>query len=280
MSTSTSDAEQLELPANSTHADPLWAAALNQASRAVASVKADVGRRQEVLALLARLERAMATGNVDAAARVLADQRAASIADAYPELRTPLERIRLAMQGASTGRVDALLAQVEKYAKARDWPTRRVEGGLRVGHLLEVKPTDNGSTKVQAKSVRSLNWDAVQPVLDAEYERLWGRSGRLGADRIARELVQAINEVRDEASGAGHVRLRSVYNRMKAMRPKQAGRVASYYRDEFSADLSTVKQGESTSRQFEFAAARDPNLAFEVVEADGNLLRYGYIRRK
>jgi hypothetical protein len=222
----------------------------------------------------------MSENNVDTAARVLGDPRAAAITDGYGELRTALDRIRLALQAATTGRVEGLLNAIESHATSKRWPHRRTADGIRVAHLLEVKPAESGTTKVQAKSVRSLNWDAVRPVLDSEHERLWGRANRLGPSKIGQELAAAIDELKGEASSAGHVQLRSVYQRMKNMRPKEPGRVASYYRDEFSADLSLVKQSEGANRRFEFAAARDPRLAFEIVEADGSLLRYGYIRKK
>jgi hypothetical protein len=169
---------------------------------------------------------------------------------------------------------------IEQYSQAQGWAVRRVDNSLRVANLLTVKPQGDGQTKVQAKAVRSTSWDAIRPVLDAEYERVWGRASTLGAKEIGAQVADAISELEVEASASGHVRLRSVYNVLKRRRPKGPGRVASLYRDEFSADLSTLRADEKASQQFDFAAARDQTLSFDVVEPDGRLLQYGYIRKR
>ena len=92
------------------------------------------------------------------------------------------------------------------------------------------------------------------------------------------ELAAIVSDAHGLADPSDYVRLRDVYNRLKANRPKVAGRLVSYYRDEFSADLSCLLQHPKHRSAFEFSAARDPHLAFPVVLDDGTLNQYGYVR--
>ena len=269
-------------PGSEPQPDPLWKAATDQAHRASQQAETSLAQHRAAAAAWRKLADAFARDQADAAARVLGDSRLRPALELMPELRPTLERLRLASQTRIKSRTSRITDAARELAESNGWPASMTSAGLRVGHFVWVLPADAGTTKVGAQRVRSLSWDAVRPVLEAEYARLWAKSDD-DVDRFMGDLESAIDQLQPDTVNSEYVRLRSVYNALAARKPKKHGAIPSYFRDEFSADLSLMLRRQRDSRvksRYELAAIRNPELAFEVVQPDGSLAQFGFIRRR
>ena len=231
----------------------------------------DFRAREAAYRLWTRLHRAMEEGRLQIAHRILGDPRMEATPKLYPVLAQRHHRVSIAVRRALDRGLTVLKDAIVEYAVAQGWGVTVAERRLVIDHLVAVELAEDRTTRVQATRVRSLSWAAVRPVLDSEYERVWGR-----ARRSISGFVQELNEYLATRPG-DNVRLKDVYDALKETRPALPGRLASYYRDEFSADLS-VLLASNAGRRFEFSAIRDPRLAFTVVQPGGSLQQYGFIR--
>jgi hypothetical protein len=257
--------------------DPLWDAAAQLTARAEESLEADVRQRVAARNCWGLLARSMRERRISSAAKLLADPRLAEAAALYPQLASSIQRIRLAVQRAIEGQSTALSRSVKEYADGRGWRAETSQDRVVVDGLVVVSMLADGSVKVQSKQVRSLAVPDVLRALESEHDRVWARAEQTRSD-FAEEFRAVVQEAGRDADQQGYVRLQDAYSRLKGSRPKGRGRLVSYYRDEFSADLSCVARDPILRRQFQFSAARDPNLAFSVVLDDGTLNQYGYVR--
>ena len=269
-------------PLSASETDPLWSAAIEQAKKASQLTDDSLAQHKAAAAAWRKLRDAFLHDQADAAARILGDSRLREPLELLPAVRPMLERLRLASQTRIQSRTSRLTDTARAFAEANGWPSIMTTAGLRIGHFIWVLPDAAGTTKVGAQRVRSLSWEAVQPVLEAEYRRLWAKSDD-DVDRFMRDLDQAVRQLQSEAKDGDYVRLRSVYNALVAGKPKKHGAIPSYFRDEFSADLSLMLRRQrhpTVKARYELAAIRNPELAFEVVQPDGSLAQFGFIRRR
>jgi hypothetical protein len=236
-----------------------------------AAITDDLAARTALARLWARLAAAMEGGRPQIAQRILVDQRMSKGSKLYPALARAHSRVGIAVRRTLDYGLVALREAVLSHATAQGWPVSVTEGKIVVEHLIAVELADDRTTRVQSKRVRSLSWDVVRPVLDSEYERVWGRARR-EADGFVGDLTALV-----EARGTDNVRLRDVYEAIQRRRPARPGKLATYYKDEFSADLS-VLLSTPAGRGFEFSAIRDSRLAFLVVLPGGSLQQYGFVR--
>lgn len=236
-----------------------------------AAINADVAARDATLRLWTRLYRAMTEGRLQIAQRILLDPRIAATPTLYPELAQKHNRVSISVRRALDRRLTVLHDEIVAYARERNLQVTNGERRIVIDQLITVELAEDRTTRVQSNRVRSLAWEAVRPVLDSEYDRVWARARRESATFVA-ELEEYLT-----SRGADNVRLRDVYEALKLSRPAIPGRLVTYYRDEFSADLSVLLTTPS-ARRFEFSAIRDPRLAFPVVQGGGSLQQYGFVR--
>jgi hypothetical protein len=257
--------------------DPLWRAATEQVRKAVTTIGDDLKKRQAAKGVWAQALRAMQDGRVETAARLLGDERLGSSNELYPHVVGTIKNLRLAVQRALEARRTALLRAIEVRAGERGWRVQVQPDHAVIDGLLTVAIAADGTVKVQSRSLRTLVPGDVLATVEDEHARVWGRA-RAGVEPFEAELAELIREASREADPQGYMRLRDLYNTLKSRRPAVPGRLVSYYRDEFSADLSCVAQHPQYRRRFQYSAARDPSLAFPVILDDGQLYQYGYIR--
>jgi hypothetical protein len=231
----------------------------------------DFKARDAARRLWTRLHRAMAEGGLQIAQRILSDPRIEATPKLYPELAQRYHRVSISVRRALDRGLTVLRNAIVGYAEERGWEIVATDRRVVIDHLVTIELAENRTTRVQATRVRSLAWGAVKPVLDREYERVWGRARRESSTFL-------IDFEGFLASRRGdNVRLRDVYEALKQARPEVPGRLVTYYRDEFSADLSVLLTT-AAARRFEFSAIRDPRLAFAVVQTGGSLQQYGFVR--
>jgi len=280
-----SDSVQLSFNTDSSEGpapDPLWLAAVEQVRKAAAAADEALDRHKASAAAWKKLRDAFAKDQADAVARILEDPRQRQSLEQIQALKPTLDRLRLASTARVQSRTTKLAEAAAAFAEQQRWPASKTTGGVRVGHFIRIVPDPRGSTKVGSQRVRSLDWESVKPVLESEYARLWQKSDE-EVDAFASEVSELLSGLKAELGEGDYVRLKSVYNGIIARRPKKHGAIPSYFRDEFSADLSLLlkrQQRATRGERFELAAIRNPELAFEVVQPDGNLAQYGFIRQR
>ncbi len=255
----------------------LWAAGAAQARRALVAIDADVRARMAARAVWTQVADAFADGRIETLVRLIADPRLVASTEPYPQAAATIQNLRIAVQRALASRSEDVLRAVQDFGRAQGWRTSASAGRVTIDGLVVVELGGEGTVKVQARQVRSLDSDEVIRGLAAEYERVWARA-RSAVDSFAVEFESLVVEARRDADAQGYIRLLDLYRRMKALRPKTPGRLVSYYRDEFAADISCLAQHAGHRRRFAFSAARDPSIAFPVVLDDGTLNQYGYVR--
>jgi hypothetical protein len=236
-----------------------------------AAIAADIAARQVLGRRWTQVGSAMAAGRVQLAQRILQEPAVAETDKLYPELAKTANRVTISVKRVLERSLTMLRDAVIDHARRHGWEATSGDRRVVIDQLITVELADDRTTRVQATRVRSLEWDIVRPILDGEYDRVWGRARREQA-RFADDLQRVLRSHRAE-----NVRLRDVYDEIKALRPATPGRLVSYYRDEFSADLSVLLTS-SAARRFEFSAIRDPRLAFAVARLGGALQQYGFIR--
>jgi hypothetical protein len=236
-----------------------------------ASMSEDIAGRGAALRLWMRLHAAMAAGRLQIAQRILLDPRLAATLKLYPELAQKHNRVSISVRRALDRGLTVLRDEIVRFAEERRWQIVAADRRIVIDHLITIELAEDRTTRVQSVRVRSLAWEAVRPVLDSEHERVWGRARR-DSGLFVTGLDQYLASRRGE-----NVRLRDAYEALKESRPPVPGRLASYYKDEFSADLSVLLTTPA-ARRFEFSAIRDPRLAFPVVQAGGSLQQYGFVR--
>ena len=239
-------------------------------AKQAAAMNEDYRARDAALRLWTRLHRAMSEGRLQIAQRILGDPRMEATPKLYPELAQKHRRVSISVRRALDRGLTVLRSAILAFAEEQGWQVVATERRVVVDQLITIELAEDRTTRVQATRVRSLSWVAVRPVLESEYARVWGRARRESSSFLA-EFDGYLTSRRGD-----NVRLRDVYEAMKLSRPEVPGRLATYYRDEFSADLSVLLTT-AAARRFEFSAIRDPRLAFAVVQAGGSLQQYGFV---
>jgi len=206
----------------------------------------------------------------------------------YPKAQQTFRELRLFVDCRLAERFDRLAQQLAEYSESKGIRLKGISPNLVVDGLIEVVlDKENKAAKVGASYIRTLDWERIRDLLDTEWERVWGRS--FDAVVYRDELLSAYQAImRMKPNPSGWAALNDVYQQLKGYREeqnpdwRQSGRVAGYYKDEFSADLSKLRQaqieGSLPPPHIEFSAIRDPRRAYKVVLPDGSTANYGFLR--
>ena len=206
----------------------------------------------------------------------------------YPKAQQTLRELRLFVDRQLAERFDRLAQQLAEYSESKGIRLKGISPNFVVDGLIEVVlDKENKAAKVGASYIRTLDWERIRDLLDAEWKRVWGRP--FDATAYRDELTSAYEAIMQmKPNPSGWVALNDVYQRLKEHREeqhpdwRQSGRVAGYSKDEFSADLSKLRQAQVESAlsppHVEFSAIRDPRRAYKVVLPDGSTANYGFLR--
>ena len=250
-------------------------------------VVADLSRRNDCKLFVSRLLAAYDKQNLDALDRQLS-REPESLERLYPRAEATLREVRVEVERRLSQRFRSLTHQLAEYSESRGRRLKGISPNFVVDGLVEVVlDGENRAAKVGASYIRTLDWDRISDLLDTEWGRVWGRPFDAAAYRD--ELLSVYETImRMKPNPSGWAALGDVYQKLKEHREeqnpgwRQSGRVAGYYKDEFSADLSKVWQaqmeGQLTAPHVELSAHRDPRRAYQVVLADGSTAKYGFLR--
>ena len=250
-------------------------------------ISQDISRRRKCESFVRRLLAAYEKDDLDALDKQLSKEPD-SLEAIYPQAQRILHELRLDVDRRLTERFDQLARQLALYSESKGIKLKGVPPNFLVDGLIEVVlDKENKAAKIGASYIRTLDWERIQDLLDTEWERVWGRP--FDATAYRDELISAYEAIMQaKPNPSGWVALNDVYQRLKEHREeqhpdwRQSGRIAGYYKDEFSADLSKLRQaqidGSLPPPHIEFSAIRDPRRAFKVVLPDGSTANYGFLR--
>lgn len=247
----------------------------------------DVARRSKARKAMADILKALEQNDVDLLARVLGTQ-SAPLAQIYPETRAVLEKLHFDLHRRQDDLMRDVASQLESYCRDEGITIRGSWPKFTVDHLLPVEFDRKANrSKVGTLSLQTLKWPALLDALVAERIRLWRR--HFEATQFRDALLQVYHQVeRIKPNPVGWVALEDVYQVLKQSEEqahpawRKNGRLAAYYKDELGADLSLLWDAQACGRvkppTFEFSAIRDSRRAFEIVQPDGTVGLYGFLR--
>jgi hypothetical protein len=250
-------------------------------------ISEDVSQRRKCESFVRRVLTAYEKDDLDALDKQLSKEPEA-LERLYPKAQQILHELRLLVDRWLAERFDRLAQQLAEYSESKGRRLKGISPNFVVDGLIEVVlDKENKAAKVGASYIRTLDWERIRDLLDAEWERVWGRPFNAAAYR--NELLSAYEAIMQvKPNPSGWVALNDVYQQLKEHREeqqpdwRQSGRVAGYYKDEFSADLSKLRQaqidGSLPLPHIEFSAIRDPRRAYRVVLPDGSTANYGFLR--
>ena len=177
---------------------------------------------------------------------------------------------------------------MEKYCAEHGLILKGKLPKLSINSLLDVELNEVKRTaKIGSSFSRNLDWEKLEVVLDGELKRIWERDV---APSVFRDELLSIHAriLRLKPNPVGWVRLEDVYQELKRIEEgknldwKKGGRLVSYYKDEFSADLSMLWRAQAINKidspHIEFSGIRDPRRSYKVVISAGRIEQYGHIR--
>jgi len=247
----------------------------------------DVSRRNKCKLFTRRVLTAYEEGDLDSLDRQL-PKEPDDLAALYPSAHRTVRELRLEVARRLAVRFDRLAQYLAEYSESKGIALRGLSPNFVVAGLIGVVLNkENRAAKVGASYIRTLAWDRIRESLDSEWERVWGR--QFDASTYRDEVVAAYHTAMQRRPNPSRwVALNDVYQMLKEHREeehpdwRQSGRVAGYYKDEFSADLSKLWgaqiEGSLLPPHVEFSAIRDPRRAYEVVMRDGSAAKYGFVR--
>jgi len=178
--------------------------------------------------------------------------------------------------------------KLEEYCKEHGAVLKGKLPKLSIDTLLDVEVNEAKRTvKIGSSFTRNLDWVKLELVLNGERKRIWERDV---IPSVFRDELLAVHAriLNLKLNPVGWVRLEDIYRELKRRAEgknpdwKKGGRLVSYYKDEFSADLSMLWRAQANNQidspHFEFSGIRDPRLSYKVVLSAGRIEQYGHLR--
>jgi hypothetical protein len=251
------------------------------------TIEDDMARRSKARRVMADILKALEQNDVDLLARAVGSQ-SAQLAMTYPETVAVLDKLQFDLHRRQDDRMRDVASHLESYCRAEGINIKGSWPKFTLDHLLPVEFDRKANrSKVGAVSLQTLKWPAVRDALVAERRRVWQRP--FDATQFRDALLQAYRQVeRIKPNPVGWVALEDVYQVLKKSEEqahpawRKNGRLAAYYKDELGADLSLLWDAQACGRvnppTIEFSAIRDSRRAFEVLQPDGSIGLYGFLR--
>ena len=248
----------------------------------------DVAQRNKIKDSIRRLREAWSNDNFDTADRVISSKNIQSLSRFYPEGEITVEKIKMCLEIEKNEKINKIEMQIKKYCDDRQIKLHGKFPKFIIDHLINLEfHRKKNAAKVGNVYLQSLDWRKIQEIIEEERKRVWGRP--FDYSKFYDDVILFYKKIADyERNPTGWVRLADIYQSLKTEIAKRnpnwksKKRLAAYYKDEFSADLSKSWKAQNsddrTDRQFEFSAIRDPRLAFKVILPDTSTASYGFIR--
>lgn len=247
----------------------------------------DISQRRKCELFVRRMLTAYEKDDLDALDKQLSKEPD-TLERLYPKAKRTIHELHLDVDRRLAERFDQLAQKLAEYSESKGIRLKGISPNFVVDGLIEVVlDKESKAAKVGASYIRTLDWERIYALLDTEWERVWGRP--FDAATYRDELVSAYEAImRMKPNPSAWTALNDVYQQLKGGREQQApdwrqsGRVAGYYKDEFSADLSKLWQaqveGSLPPPHIEFSSIRDPRRAYKVILSDGSTANYGFLR--
>lgn len=247
----------------------------------------DIARRSKAKKTLADLLKALAENDVDAAVR-LEGGRMPQVVDLCPQIKPTIEKLSVDLNRRQEEQLRQTSLQLEEYCRSEGLAVLGRPPKYTVDHFISVElDRKKGRSKVGIQSLSTLKWSSIRRTLEAEGARLWQRP--FETSDFQDQLVRAYREVERAApSPTGWAPLEEIYQVLKREKEQEnpdwraGGRLVAYYKDEFQVDLSKLWEAQASRGvpppHIALASIRDPRRAFKLLQPDGNVGPYGFLR--
>lgn len=267
---------------------PLVQSILSELEESLKVIEGDVKQRGAAKRYLGELLKYYRKPEYGAVAKHLASAKRKKLVSFYPEVGGTLDKLEIDIKRKYEQVFPKLFSQIKAYCESGKIPISGSYPSLVIDSYIDVTADEKKrSINIGIKNVRSLDFDKLQYTIDSERERVWGRE--FDAQRFRNEIMEIYTELfGSKPSPVGWIPLPDVYQSFKARiereNPhwKKQGRLISYYKDEFSADISKLwkaqANGEIESPHIQFSGIRDPRKSFKIILPDGKVERLGLMR--
>lgn len=206
----------------------------------------------------------------------------------YPNSRETFEKTAIWVKRGMEMNLGLIQSKLEEYCKKHGVMLKGKLPKLSIDTLLDVEVNEAKRTaKIGSSFSRNLDWVKLELVLDRERKRIWERDVIPSVFRDELLVVHA-RILKLKLNPVGWVRLEDVYQELKRRQEeknpdwKKGGRLVSYYKDEFSADLSMLWRAQANNQidspHVDFSGIRNPRLSYKVILSAGRIEQYGHLR--
>jgi len=206
----------------------------------------------------------------------------------YPNSKETFEKTAIWVKRGMEVNLGLIQNKLEEYCEKHGAMLKGKLPKLSIDTLLDVEVNEtNRTAKIGSTFTRNLDWVKLEFVLDGERKRIWERDV---IPSIFRDELLSIHSriLNLKPNPVSWVRLEDIYQELKrrieVKNPdwKKGGRLVSYYKDEFSADLSMLWRAQVNNQidfpHVEFSGIRDPRLSYKVIPSAGRIEQYGHLR--
>ena len=258
----------------------------------IQSVEEDVKLRSKAKRYLGKINKSYKERNIEELSKLLdkASLRK-SLLECYPVSKEVVEDLSVYVRREVDRSYAQLYDRIEDYCRENGitFQGNRTSGKVIVDHLLsiEIKRKEQ-AVKVGVVNARTIDSAKLIQIIQDERERIWGRPFDPSVFRD--DVLQVGSRILSvKPNPVSWVLLDDVYHELKRLLEernpnwKKSGRLISYYKDEFSADLSKLWKAQAQDRldepYIEFSAIRNAKLSYHVILPDGKTTSYGHVRR-
>lgn len=206
----------------------------------------------------------------------------------YPNSKETFEKTAIWVKRGMEMNLGLIQSKLEEYCKKHGVMLKGKLPKLSIDTLLDVEVNEAKRTaKIGSSFSRNLDWVKLELVLDRERKRIWERDVIPSVFRDELLVVHA-RILKLKLNPVGWVRLEDVYQELKRRQEgknpdwKKGGRLVSYYKDEFSADLSMLWRAQANNQidspHVDFSGIRNPRLSYKVILSAGRIEQYGHLR--
>jgi len=258
---------------------------LNQLNKLVED---DVKRISDYKKYLAKTTKAYKNKDNQALSKLLTNDARGKVSAFYPTGKETFEKLVIWVKRSMDMNLGLIQSKLEEYCQNHGAILKGKLPRVTIDILLDVEVNEAKHTaKVGSTYLRKLEWQKLESFIDKERQRIWERDV---IPSVFRDELLAVHAriLKLKPNPVGWVRLEDGYQELKRREEgknpdwKKGGRLVSYYKDEFSADLSMLWRAQANNQidspHVEFSGIRDPRLSYKVVLSAGRIEQYGHLR--
>jgi hypothetical protein len=249
-------------------------------------IAADLQKRNSFKVFIKKLRTALEKQDAALVLKHLAQPALSELLQAYPQAKPAIDLAAARAGFLRDNQIKIIESRLREYCNSHGLDIHGGSQKFVVSHFIEVNlGSPNRGLGIGNIRVKVISWNNVEKALDDERIRVWERAFDPGDFKT--RLLHAYNNIlQPEKNPTGWVRLHDIYQEFKSQKaekqsPGEKKRLISYFRDEFSADLSKLLKDEAKlpgARTFEFSAIRDSRFAFKLVMPNGSIGSFGFVR--